>query len=144
MTTAALTADKSTSSASAGGIFKAALTGGAIAAVANLALYGVTRAAGVDYVANFDPAAGPAPLLPFLPAVSSLIPSLFAGLVMLGLSKATRHPAPIFIGLSVAFALLSLGGPLRLEASMGTKVALSLMHFVAAAAITVPLVRKVK
>ncbi len=144
MTAATLTAEPTPANVTAGALFKAALLGGAIAAAANMALYGITRVAGVDYIGNFDPNVGLAPLPPFLPAVSSFVPSLVAALVMLGLSKATKRPGPVFAGIAVVFALVSLAGPLRLEASVGTKVALSLMHFVAAAAITLPLVRKVK
>lgn len=143
MTTAA-SLDSTPQAVSAGALFKAALVGGAIAAVANMVLYGVSRAAGVDFIATYDPSAGPAPLLPFLPAVSSFVPSIVAALLMLGLGKATKRPATPFIVIAAVFTVLSLGGPMRLDATMGTKVVLSLMHFVAAAAISVPLVRRVR
>jgi hypothetical protein len=145
MTSATLTADPSTSSPTAKALLKAGLTGGAIAAALNLALYGVARAAGVDFVARYD-AHGDATALPFfMPAVASLVPSLFAALVMLGMSRILKSPAVPFAALSAVLALASLVGPAGLaDASVATKVVLSAMHFVAAAAIVIPLFRAVR
>lgn len=145
MSTATLTADNAANSPAASKLFKAGLSGGAIAAILNLALYGAARAGGVDFIARFDPHASPTALPFFMPAVSSLVPSLFAAAVMLGLSRIVRSPAIPFAALSAVLALVSLGGPINLaDASTATRVVLSLMHFVAAAAIVTPLYRAVR
>jgi hypothetical protein len=141
-TTTADVSSQSPSSATAGALIKAGLTGGVIAAVANTVLYGIARAAGVDFVARFNPNDAAQALFPFQPAVASLVPSVFAALVLLGLSKVLKRPAIPFAILATAFGLFSLGGPLNLgDASMATKLVLAAMHLVAGAAITVPLVR---
>jgi hypothetical protein len=120
-----------------------ALKGGAIAAVLNVAFYLATSAAGVEYTGQIQPggpmdAAVPAPMF----AISSLIPALFAGLLAWAMRKKTEKAGVIFLGISIVFAFLSLGGPIGLAgASLGTKVALSVTHFIAAVPITLALVR---
>lgn len=122
---------------------RAAFKGGAIAAALNVVFYFATSAAGVDYTGQIEPggpmdAAIPAPMF----AISSLIPALFAGLIAWSMRRRTRKAGVIFLGLSIAFALLSLGGPIGLAgASLGTKVALSVTHFIAAVPITLALLR---
>lgn len=140
--TSATAVESPPSSLSARALLKAGLTGGAVAAALNLALYGVARAAGVDFVAVYDPSAGPA-VLPFLlPAVSSLVPSLFAALTLLGLSKLLARPAVPFAVLAAVLTVASMGGPANLAgAGVATKVALGVMHVIAALAITAPLWR---
>jgi hypothetical protein len=142
--TAALTTPDTTR-VSAGALFKAGLTGGAIAAVLNLALYGAARAAGVDFTAKFDPQAAASALPFFLPAVSSLVPSVAAALVALGLSRWLKRPALPFVAISVVFGLLSLGGPLGLqEASTATRGLLAAMHVLAGVPIAGLLYRALK
>ena len=129
-------------SVGAGAILNAGLTGGAIAAAANLALYAVARLAGVEFVARFDPHAAASALPFFMPAVSSLVPSVFAALVMLGLTKALARPAVPFAVLSGVLAIVSCGAPLTLaEASPATQIVLAVMHLIAGAAIVAPLMR---
>src|SRR4051812_33787425 len=96
MTSATLTAAPVAVNPSAGALLKAGLTGGAIAAVASLLLYGAGRAAGVDFVAKYDPHAAASALPFFMPAVSSLVPSIFAALAMLGISRLTRNAGLVF------------------------------------------------
>lgn len=144
MTTLATSQSEAQSPVQTSSLFKAALAGGAIAALANSVVYGVGRLAGVDFMGQFDPSAPAQALNPIQPAIASIVPSVVAALVMLGFVKLLKRPAVPFIVLAVVFTLVSLGGPMSIVgASMGTKVALALMHFVAAAPITALLVRAV-
>ncbi len=125
-----------------GALLRAAITGGVIAAVANMAVYGIGRAVGVDFIGRFDPAQAPTPLMPFLPAVASLIPAVLAGFVALGFARMLKRPAMPFAVLAVVFGVVSMAGPMGLaDASTGTKVVLSLMHVVAGVPITVWILR---
>lgn len=142
MTSIAASSTASVAPSSAGRLFSAAFIGGGIAAAANLVLYFATHAAGVEFTGRFDPNQPATGLMVPMVAVASILPALFAGLLALGLSKWTRSPALIFGVIAAVFALLSIGGPMGVaEASMGTKVVLSIMHLVAAAGIGGMLVR---
>ena len=129
----------------AGTILKAALLGGAIAAVANLALYALARGVGVPFIAKFDPNAPAGPLPLPLVAVASLVPAVAAGLFFVVLQKLVRPAPKVFLAVAVVFTLLSFGGPMGLaEASAGTKGVLALMHVVAGLAITGSILRRVR
>src|SRR5262249_21082486 len=136
MTTVALSSQSSSRIATRS-IFAASLTGGAAAAVANLALYGAGRLQGVDFIARFDPNHGLQALPPALVGVGSLMPSLIAALVMVGLTRLIHRPVAPFAAIAATFVLLSLVGPLKLaDASIATKVMMSAMHFIAGIAIS--------
>ncbi len=121
------------------------MKGGALAAVANMALYGATRAAGVPYRGEFEGPGRLGPLPAFLPAVSSFVPSILAGLVAFGLAKVSAKAAAIFLTIAVVFTVVSMVGPMNLAGADGaTKAALAVMHLVAAAPITFFVVRALK
>jgi hypothetical protein len=134
MTTTTMTQD-TRGTTGAGKLFGQAVLGGAIAAVANLALYFGAQAAGVSLQGEFQP--GQLGALP-VPAVvmASLVPALFAAVVALLARRFTQNGARTFAIISVVFTLVSLGGPLGVVgASVATKVVMDLMHVVAAAGI---------
>ena len=115
--------------------------GGVIAAVANLLVYFIAQPlAGGELHHQMGPG-NPIEVLPLAAViVASFVPSIFATLLYAGLGRFTRRPVTIFTIIAVAFGLLSLGSPLSLAVETASKLALSLMHIVAAAAITGTLV----
>lgn len=128
-----------------GALWVAAMKGGAVAAVANMALYGATRAAGVAYLGEFEGPGKVGPLPAFLPAVSSFVPSIFAGLIAFGLARLTAKAPTVFLIISVVFTALSMMGPVNLGGADGaTKAVLGVMHLVAAVPITVMVLRAFK
>ncbi len=137
--------EPSTQAVKLGPILVAAMKGGAIAAVANMVLYGATRAAGVSYVGEFE-GPGKAGALPaFLPAVASFVPSIVAGLLAFVLAKFSSKAAVIFLVISVVFSVVSMMGPVNVGGSdNATKAVLGLMHIVAAVPITMMVLRALK
>jgi hypothetical protein len=129
--------------ARAGRVLASALLGGAVAGALNLAVYAVARLAGVPFVGQFDPS-GPAGPLPVpLVLVSSLVPAIAAGLFYLALRAITARANAAFVALAAIFTLVSFIPPLGIAgASLGTKLALEVMHVVAAIAITGSIVRR--
>lgn len=124
-----------------GRVFVAALAGGAAAAVANVVVYFVALAAGVTMTAQFEPGAAATVLPAFMPAVSSIVPAIGAAALMSALNVALARPTHAFVGIAVVFGVLSMGGPATLaEASLGTQLALAVMHVVAGVAITAAIV----
>jgi hypothetical protein len=121
----------------------AAPLAGVIAAVLNLIVYSIARGAGADFVGQMDPSS-PAAVIPMpIVAVASFVPALFAAGFLLALSRWTKNGAGAFGMVAGVFFLLSLGGPATMGgASPATKVALGVMHLVAAATITGVLLRR--
>lgn len=146
MSSVTTTVESSKSSPRFAQIVGAALAGGAVAAVANLAVYGLARAVGVDFLANYaGPEARVGLPVPMI-AVSSIVPALLGG-VLYGLlrSLAPARARSVFLGIAVVFTLLSFAGPLGLAgASAGTKAALGVMHVIAAGAVVGSLLRRVR
>jgi hypothetical protein len=139
MTQAALDPRTSSSSRAAtatklGPVMKGAALGGLLAAIGNYVVYGVSLAAGVDFLGKYqgpDSAVGGVPV-PMI-GVSSFVPALVGGLLFFGLSKLTGKARAVFAAIAAVFTVLSFGGPAGIAgASAGTKVALSVMHVVAA------------
>lgn len=121
-----------------------AFAGGAIAAVANVALYFGALAAGVTMTGEFQP--GTLGTLPVAPvAISSIVPGLFAAGVAAALQRFTKAPSRVFTIVSVVFCLLSLGGPAGVpQIGTGTLVVMELMHVVAAIGIAGGVLRAMK
>ena len=67
--------------------------------------------------------------------LASFIPAFIAGLVLWLVAKFTKFPVRSFLIFSVAAFFISLYIPFSLHVAAGTKIALSLMHFFAAACI---------
>lgn len=143
MSTSAISATGHTSQGQLGNTLKHALLGGVASAIGNFVVYGGAIAAGVSFTARFQGPQAPVSSLPVpMIAVSSIVPALIAGLVFFGLSKLTKAHRTVFVVLSGLLAVASMGGPANLgDASGGARIALGLMHLVAAAGITVALLR---
>lgn len=120
----------------------AGLIGGLIAAAGNYVVYFVARAAGTDFLGNFDgDTASPLPVVAI--GLSSIMPGLVAGAIVIGLGRVTARPMRVFVPAAALFALASLVPSMSIAgASLATRLALSSMHVVAAAAIVGVLVRQ--
>lgn len=145
MTNTSTIANRSTSKShelSSGGIWKGGAVGAAAGAVANSVLYFIASAAGVDMVAEFAKGAPSAPM-PFPSVViASFVPFVFAALVATLLNRFLTKASRPFLGVAVAFALLSMGGPATLGgASTGLRIVLAAMHVVSAVTIAGGIVR---
>jgi hypothetical protein len=119
-----------------GRVAQGALIAAGIAACLNLALYFAARAAGVTFAGRFTPSA-PETVVALTDVVGAsvvwVVPAA-AGLLLL--NRFMERPAKAFVIAAAAFGILSVSGPLTFpEASMGTKLALSVMHLVLTAAI---------
>lgn len=118
------------------------LAGGAVGALVNVATFAVARLAGVDFVATFQPPAPPNQLPAAMVLIASVVPSLFASLLFYGAARFGQRGVTAFVAFAALFALLSLGGPFGLpDASLGTKLALDVMHVFSAIAIVGALLR---
>lgn len=126
-----------------GGVATAAILAGVASAAANLGLYAGARALGIDFVGQMGPSAPAAPIpLPSF-VVASFLSALPAAAVLLALNAFTKEPARIFAAASAVLAIISLVGPATLAgASVSTRIALGLMHLVAAGIICFVLLRK--
>ncbi len=120
----------------------AGLAGALIASIANLGLYFVSLAAGVSMVGQYDPSAAATALPPAMVVVACVVPAIAATTLLVVLNAVTQHAGRNFAVLSVVGALLSMGGPATLpEADTATRVVLAAMHLIAAAAISLALLR---
>lgn len=119
------------------------LVAGLAAGVANLLVYFITAALfSLPYlVPAGGPGTEPAPLPIFAIVAACAIPGLLAGILYWALGRFTSRATTIFTVVAIAFALISLGGPLTLPIDLGTRLALAAMHIVAAAIITLGLFR---
>jgi peptidoglycan/LPS O-acetylase OafA/YrhL len=89
-----------------------------------------------------DPAAPAAAITVPNFAAASFLPALIAGGLLMLLGRYTTNARRAFLAIAIAFALLSLGGPATVGgASTETRVALMVMHLLAAAVITGALLR---
>jgi Family of unknown function (DUF6069) len=121
----------------------AALAGGTVAAVANTALFLVLHVLGVDFVIQPDPTAPPASIAAASVPGASFILGLLAGGLLVLLGRFTTKARGAFIVIASVFTLLSLAGPATIGgASAGTRVALMVMHLLAAAVISGALVHR--
>lgn len=124
------------------GVWKGAAIGAAAGALGNVVLFLVAGAAGVSRAAEFVKGQPVVELALPQVAIASLVPGVAAALFAMVLNAIGRSPARVFLGVSIAFGLLSLGGPLSLPgASLGLKVMLELMHVVSGVAIAGAILR---
>lgn len=110
---------------------------GVVAAIANLIIFGVAKnLVGIPFVIPLSGPGSPLEPLPaFMIIVGSIGPALGAAVLLWILGKFAPRPLWIFWIVSLLFLILSFGGPLPLPVDLPTKLALSLMHVVAAVAI---------
>jgi hypothetical protein len=105
-----------------GRVAQGALIAAGAAACLNLVVYLIAGAAGVTFTGRFNPAA----------------PETVVALrdVLLVLNRFMERPSRVFAIVAVSFGLLSVAGPLTFpEASLGTKLALTVMHLILTAVI---------
>jgi Family of unknown function (DUF6069) len=120
----------------AGRVWRAGLLAAAVAAVANAIVFTIERMAlGLSLPVPQGAGAEMAPLSVVMVVVVSVVVGIGATLLLAILNRFVRRPIRIFQGIAAVALLLSFGGPLSLPADIATKVGLSTMHLVAAAAI---------
>jgi len=120
----------------------AAVAGGTVAAAANTGLFLLLNRLGVDFSIQPNPGAPAAPIPVPSFAVASLLPALIAGGLLMLLGRFTTKARTAFLVIACAFAVLSLAGPATIGgASAATRMALMLMHVVAAVVISGALMR---
>ncbi|MDQ3035629.1 MAG: DUF6069 family protein [Myxococcota bacterium] len=125
-----------------GRVLWAAPLTGAIAAIGNVLVYVLAGAVGLELGLAPEPGATIAPL-PIGPVIgASIVPAILGGIVFALLTRFTRQGPRIFVGLAIAFTLVSMF-PVATVPTDGTatRVVLALMHVIAAAAITLGLLR---
>ncbi len=117
-------------------VWRAALVGGGLAVAGNLGVLAVADVLGVDLQIPTAPgSAAFAPLTPGPVIGASLIPALFAGVLLVVLGRFLRDPWPTFLVIAVLVLLASFAAPLRLPIGSTAKLMLNLMHVVAGVAI---------
>ncbi|GAB4124620.1 MAG: hypothetical protein Fur005_49400 [Roseiflexaceae bacterium] len=114
----------------------AALIGGGIGAIVNLIILFATRAIGITTWVVTPQSPDPVPVPEIAVLMASFMPSIFAGIVYAIMARFLKQPARIFQIIAVVLAVLSLGSVIPLPVDSTSKVILSIMHFVAAGAIT--------
>jgi len=125
-----------------GRVALAAVAGGATAAAANTGLFLLLHGLGVDFSIQPIPTAPAAPIPIYNFAVASFLPALIAGGLLLLLGRFTTRAATTFVVIACAFCLVSLAGPATVGgASAATRMALMLMHLLAAVVISTALMR---
>lgn len=119
---------------SSSGVFKGALIGGAVASVLNTALFFVGRAAGAAYLAMQPGASEAMPIPVVMPTVSTMIASVAAAAILLGLLRvAPARGWTIFLTVSaVVFVAYGAMPVVMLGGDTVAIVCLELMHVVAA------------
>ena len=108
----------------------AGLTGGLIAAVINVIIYFIAGPLIAELPDGTVDRVG-------MPAVlaASIVPSIFAALLLWGLRRFTGNATRIFQIIAVVFVVLSFFSPFSAAETTATAVWLSLMHVVAGGAI---------
>ena len=119
-----------------GRVAQGALIAAGAAACLNLVVYLVAGAAGVTFTGRFNPAA-PETVVALRDVLgASIVWVIPAGAGLLLLNRFMERPSRVSGIVAVSFGLLSVAGPLTFpEASLGTKLALAVMHLILTAAI---------
>jgi hypothetical protein len=131
-----MTAIASTPSITTGRLLTSALISGALAAVANLIVYFISRGVGVP-LQVVTPGSSELQVLPFFPVIfASLLPAFVAAGLYALLHRFTARPVQTFQIIAAVVLVLSFISPLAMPTDGGTKFVLNLMHAVAAGFIT--------
>ena len=119
-----------------GRVAQGALIAAGAAACLNLVVYLVAGAAGVTFTGRFNPAA-PETVVALRDVLgASIVWVVPASAGLLVLNRFMERPSRVFTIVAVSFGLLSVAGPLTFpEASLGTKLALTVMHLILTTAI---------
>lgn len=114
------------------------LVAAGVAAVANLVVFGIARRLfDVSFVMPYQGRDTTPERMPIaLVVVMSVVPVLIAAAVLWALYRFTEQPLRTFRAIGLVVLVVSLAGPLTLEdTATSTKLALIVMHVIAAAAI---------
>ena len=108
------------------------------ALLANLVYFHATRNLAGQYSLPLGGAnSQPVPMPARLPVIAILVAGLLATLLFAFLIRLARQPATIFLSVSMAALILSLGGPINLPGgALQAKILLGGMHLLAAAILT--------
>lgn len=117
---------------------------GVIAAIINVIVYFIGRAVGVPFDIIGQPGTPIMPLPVFAIVMFSVVPGIGAAVLAWLLNRYTARGNTIFVGIAVVFLLLSLIPDITMPdpVTMGTRIGLIIMHFVAGGVITYMLSRK--
>ena len=117
-------------------VWRAGLAAAAVAAGANVLVYGLARLLGVSFLITMMPGTDPM-VLPVGMVVAMSLAGAVAGTGAFAVLRRFGARGLIaFRALGIAFLLLSFGGPLSLEATdAATKASMMLMHVVAGSSI---------
>jgi hypothetical protein len=132
MSAVSLSAQRRAEQVSVRKLLGAAPLAGLLAALGNLAVYGLARA-GLSLPLAM-PAMGPTPAGPLLVApvvLASFVPALFAGGLLALLARFSARPVRAFQIIAGVALVLSLGAPLTLPVDTATRLVLLVMHLVA-------------
>jgi hypothetical protein len=122
-------------------VWRPGLVAAGTAALANLALFAASRAAGVSYLVRFSPDADPTRVTAAHVALTTLVPFVAGLAVAVVAARHLRHGLRTVQVLGAALAVVSLAGPLSLEADTAARLVLAAMHVVTGAAFAVALGR---
>lgn len=118
-------------------LLQAGLIGGVIGAVGSFIVYLIGGAMGIPFQILPPGTTELAPLPVPMIAIANIVPALIAAGVLALLARFVSQPVRPFQIISVVILVLSFASPFAqpAEVTMGTKLALNLMHIVAAGAI---------
>jgi len=115
---------------------RAALFGGASAALLNIIVLLLARGAGYSPMARSGGMLVPESISVLQVTLSCLIPAIGASVLLRILIKSTRKPETIFYKIAMIFLVLSMSGPAMVPVNrLATRFILGVMHLVAAGAI---------
>ncbi len=111
-------------------LLKSGIIAGLIVATINIILYYIAKSLGIVNDEIILPNGSPLQLLPVV--ISSILPGIVAALVLWGISKISKNPVKIFTLVGLGFLLVTMIGPVATpNLTVGFKIVLSLMHFIA-------------
>ena len=122
-------------------LFTVGLIAGVLAAVLNLIVYAIAAAVGVPFDVQMGPGAPIQPIGALQFIMASIVPALIGTGLYALLVRFTRNATPIFIGIAIVVALLSLASPLGMQVALSTRLTLAVLHLTTAAIITLTLLR---
>jgi hypothetical protein len=122
-------------------LLKTGLVAGVVVAIINVTIYLISKSAGI--ISDNILLAGGEPLTLVPVVISSLLPAIFASLLLWAISKYSGNPVRVFSFIGWGFLLISMGGPFSAQGlPIGMRISLALMHLVAGVTILYMLTRK--
>ncbi len=116
-----------------------------VAVIANLIVFYLAGALGVNFSGPFmGPDAPPSQLSLVEIIGATVVPAIAGGVFLWILNRFTAQPIRFFIIAAIIFGVLSLGGPLMLPVDGSVKVSLLLMHIITGTLIVGMLIRQTR